>query len=229
VSTQAEFWSSYYRDVFDRGKQWLDYSNARVQAQTFGLALEAAGPVQGKRCIDVGCGWGQLARALRELGASAVTGLDLVPEPIARLAEQYPQIRWLHGDLATHAAALGAESADLVFLIEVLQYVPFEATLATAWELLAPGGRLVAVVPNADCPIVSSTRQRFDGQYSPPTVADVRRALAALARCDYWGYRGLAFGQDQRVGPYSVTPWTEHEDWPAPPNRLQLVALKSAA
>jgi 2-polyprenyl-3-methyl-5-hydroxy-6-metoxy-1,4-benzoquinol methylase len=229
VSTQAEFWGSYYRNVFHEGNRWLDYSNARVQAQTFGLALEAAGPVQGKRCVDVGCGWGQLARALHELGASSVTALDLVPEPITKLAEQHPEIRWLCGDLSAHIATLGAGSSDLILMIEVLQYVPLEATLATAWELLAPGGRLVAVVPNAECPIVSSTRKRFDGHYSPPTVAELQRGLSGLPGCEYWAYRGLVFGRDQRIGPYDVTQWTRGESWFSQPNRLQLVALKVAA
>lgn len=229
MSTQTQFWGDYYRGVFQQGQQWLDYSNDRVQAQTFGLALEAAGPVRGKRCIDVGCGWGQLARALNDLGAAAVTGLDLVPEPVAELTQQYSEIRWLCGDLPTHAAALGAGSADLILFIEVLQYVPFEATLATAWELLAPAGRLVGVVPNAECPIVTSTRQRFAGHYSPPTVADVGRCLAGLANSDYWAYRGLAFGRDQRIAPYDVTPWTQRADWAFAPNRLQLVALKKPA
>jgi sugar transferase EpsL len=64
---QRNFWSSYYGEVFEQQKPWLDYSNARVQAQTFGLA--AAGPVDGAACLDVGCGWGQLARALVALGA----------------------------------------------------------------------------------------------------------------------------------------------------------------
>jgi SAM-dependent methyltransferase len=229
VSTQEQFWGDYYRGVFRQGNRWLDYSNDRVQAQTFGLALEAAGPVQGKRCVDVGCGWGQLARALHELGASVVTGLDLVPEPIAALTEQHPHIRWLCGDLTTHASALGTGATDLIMLIEVLQYVPFAATLATAWDLLAPGGRLVGVVPNAECSIVASTRQRFGGQYSPPTATDVGRGLAALPNSDYWGYRGLAFGRDQLIGPYDVTPWTNRADWSFAPNRLQLVALKRTA
>jgi trans-aconitate methyltransferase len=220
------FWGSYYRGVFEERRSWLDYSNDRVQAQTFGLTLDAAGPISGKRCIDVGCGWGQLARALHGLGAVEVTAIDLVPEPIAELARDFPQIRWLQGDISTGELDLPRESADVLLLIEVLQYMPFVPTLVAAWNLVAPGGRMVAVVPNADCPIVTRTRQRFDQRYGPPTIDDVRRGLATLPGVHSWSYRGLEFAEDQQIAPYKLTAWTQTATWSPPPNRIQFAALK---
>jgi hypothetical protein len=39
MSTQEQFWSCYYGEIVKKANPWLDYSNERVQAQTFGLAL----------------------------------------------------------------------------------------------------------------------------------------------------------------------------------------------
>jgi 2-polyprenyl-3-methyl-5-hydroxy-6-metoxy-1,4-benzoquinol methylase len=226
MSTQQEFWSAYYRNVFQQGQHWLDYSNERVQAQTFGLVLEAAGPIRGRRCLDVGCGWGQLARALHDLGAAEVTGIDVVAEGIERLSREYAHIRWLHGDLRDDLGLRDA-SLDLLLLIEVLQYVPLAETLTTAWRLLAPGGRLVAVVPNAECTIVAGTRQRFDSRYSPPSFEQLARETGVLQGVERWACRGLSFADDQRIAPYETTAWVQAPSWTRQPNRLQLVATKS--
>src|SRR5262245_48526809 len=47
---QRAYWESHYRDLFARGTSWLDYSNERVQLETFGLSLDASGGVTGRRC-----------------------------------------------------------------------------------------------------------------------------------------------------------------------------------
>jgi 2-polyprenyl-3-methyl-5-hydroxy-6-metoxy-1,4-benzoquinol methylase len=226
MSTHREFWGDYYRAVFESGQTWLDYSNERVQAQTFGLVLEAAGPLTGRRCLDIGCGWGQLARALHDFGAADVTAVDIVPEVIGQLAAEFPHIRWLAGNLAHDELGLTAEATDVLLLVEVLQYLPLERTLAIAWELLASGGRLVAVVPNADCPIVKATRARFDDRYEPVGVDGLRHAILGLTHVERWACRGLSFAHDQAIHPYEVTPWTQSAKWATAPNRLQVVVVK---
>ena len=111
-------------------------------------------------------------------------------------------------------------------MIEVLQYMPFATTLGLMWELIAPGGRVVVIVPNADCPIVAGTKQHFSGRYVAPTMDDVCKVLPTLRAVETWGCRGLMFGDDQTIAPYLVTPWTQAAHWERPPNRLQLVATK---
>jgi hypothetical protein len=133
----------------------------------------------------------------------------------------------LCGDISAGQINLPRASADVLLMIEVLQYMPFAVALTTAWELTAPGGRIVAVVPNADCPIVAGTKQRFDGRYAPPTIDDVRRVLSGLSAVELWSFRGLTFGNDQRIAPYLVTPWTQTAEWEGQPNRIQLVAIKA--
>jgi hypothetical protein len=92
---------------------------------------------------------------------------------------------------------------------------------------LAPGGRLVAVVPNADCSIVAGTRQRFDARYAPPTFEQLSREVGSLPGVAQWACRGLSFADDQRIAPYETTPWTRAPSWTRQPNRLQLAAVKT--
>jgi 2-polyprenyl-3-methyl-5-hydroxy-6-metoxy-1,4-benzoquinol methylase len=229
MKAKEEFWSSYYGDVVKNGNAWLDYSNERVQAQTFGLALEAAGPIRTKHCLDVGCGWGHFCRALDALGAASVTGIDIVPEMIAHHEREYPQIRWLCGSLNTGDLAAQLGSSDLAFLLEVLQYLPFPDTLSDIWRRVLPGGRLVAVVPNANCPIVSRTRERFGDRYAPLGLAEIDAELRSWPDLEYAAYRGWSFAPDQRNVPYQASPWMATGQWDVEPNRLQLVAIKRDA
>jgi SAM-dependent methyltransferase len=155
-----------------------------------------------------------------------VTGVDIVPEMIARHEREHPQIRWLCGSLQSADFLEQLGSYDIVFLLEVLQYVPAAAALGALWECLLPGGRIVGVVPNADCPIVSRTRERFGANYAPLTLGHIDAVLRGLDELEYAAYRGLSFGRDQRLAPYEVSPWRTSWDSESEPNRIQFVAIK---
>lgn len=226
MNVQEDFWADYYGEVAKNGRTWLDYSNERVQAQTFALALESAGPVGGRRCLDIGCGWGGFSKSLSSLGASAVTGVDIVPEIIEQHQQERPDIRWLCGSLGNSALDAELGGCDIAFLLEVLQYVPVADALRRIWQLVSPGGRLVAVVPNGQCPIVARTRERFGGSYAPPTVAEIEHEARSWPELEEFFYRGLSFGAEQRVAPYDVSRWLTSGGWSEAPNRLQFVAIK---
>jgi hypothetical protein len=87
----------------------------------------------------------------------------------------------------------------------------------------------VAVVPNANCPIVSRTRERFDANYKPRTVAELDAVLRSCSDLEQAAYRGLSFRADQQVVPYDVSAWRTTGDWKAEPNRIQFIALKNSA
>src|SRR5271156_263739 len=137
------YWRSYYTGVHGQGQEWLDYSNEMVQVQGFGLSLEAAGRGVGRSALDVGCGMGRFTQLLHALGAAPVTGLELIAETVAALRQRVPAISWLAGDAADPASYAQLPTCDLVFALEVLQYVPFAPTIALLWRLVHPGGRLI--------------------------------------------------------------------------------------
>lgn len=222
---QTDFWKTYYEKLAADAPPWLDYSNERVQVQSLALAVEAAGPLIGRRCLDVGCGLGQLAQAYKVFGAGEVVGIDLCGPTIDKNRAKHQDITWICGDIEA-AATLGR--FDLVSLIEMLQYVPIRKTLETAWRMLNPGGRLVAIVPNSDCPIVQRAMTHFDRNYAPPSATELAGFLFGLEDVSHARIRALHFRVDQTLMPYVVSDWVERPEWPAPPNRLQIVACKQA-
>lgn len=113
-------------------------------AEIVDAALEAAQPQPGLRWLDVGCGRGDLLRAVRDRWRPAtLTGVD----PLDWLDED------LRADVELHVAA--AEDAhelppaDRVMLVEAIEHLeaPWSA-LRRAGRAVAPGGRIVVTTPN---------------------------------------------------------------------------------
>lgn len=228
--------SAYWKDHFSRlmGNQdlsnthKLDFSNDRVRFQTYSWILESIGPIDGLHCLDVGCGTGDLARIMRTLGGR-VDAFDLAEPAITELRERHPDIRWLVADATDLVSAEIGTTYDAIVASEVLQHVDAPATLCSLWERLAPGGRLAAVMPNDDCPIVKRTRERFSGHYGGIDIEMLCDTLSNLPNVTLYRWRGAFFLEDQRLFPYGLSPWfgQSHDFGDSPPNRLQFVALKS--
>jgi len=105
-----------------------------------------AGPLAGRRVLDVGCGGGILAESLASLGAS-VTGIDLSEKSLA-VAKLHRLESGINVDYrAVSAEALAAEQPgafDVVTCMEMLEHVPDPASIVDACARLArPGGWLL--------------------------------------------------------------------------------------
>lgn len=109
------------------------------------LVLELAGPLAGRRVLDVGCGDGTYALAAAGRGA-AVTCLDASP---AMLAAARQRARREDATLQTVQADAGAlpfadGTFDVVTAVTVLCFVEdAPRTVREMARVLAPGGRLV--------------------------------------------------------------------------------------
>lgn len=116
-----------------------------VPNNTHNMTLEAVG--QGKRVLDVGCATGYFAEFLAQHRDCAVQGL----EPDARAAAIAQQR--LGGRVTVGGTELlpsyASGSFDVVVFADVLEHLvdPGQA-LRDARRLLAPGGRVVASIPN---------------------------------------------------------------------------------
>jgi len=141
--------------------------------------LASVGSVAGLRIVDIGCGEGQVARALAEQGAEVV-GYDPFINPTDWVETVSGRFR-----LAKAAADAIPEpdgSADLVVFVFSLHHVPRDrlaGALGEARRLLKPGGRLCIAEP-----IAEGANQYVMALYHDET--EVRRAaadaMAAFAR-----------------------------------------------
>lgn len=114
--------------------------------------LAAIGPVAGKRVIDIGCGEGQIARALATLGAE-VEGYDPFIAGTDRTFEGKGSYRLTRASADALPEADG--SAHIVLFVFSLHHVPqpkMGGALAEARRVLAPGGRLCVAEPLAEGP-----------------------------------------------------------------------------
>jgi len=114
--------------------------------------LTTVGTVEGLRVIDIGCGEGQMARALAKLGAD-VSGYDPFiegTEPAVHGAGRFRLVR-----ASADAIPEPDQSADLVLFIFSLHHVPgtkLQGALAEARRILRPSGRLYVAEPLAQGP-----------------------------------------------------------------------------
>lgn len=226
-------WAAYFlarhTDFSSGAARRLDYSNERVRFQTYAAVLEAAGPPTGKRCLDSGCGFGDLSRMLAAAGAK-VDAFDVVKRTIRRRERTDPHIRWFVADVAHLDEAGLAPSYDLVFATELLQYTEVSRAIRALFGRVAPGGRLVGCVPHAKCPVVEEVEDWFEGRYSGISVRELVRTLSSLRGISRFAWRGAVFDADQFIVPYRFTPWREapvlnRED--GVPNRLHFVATRA--
>jgi trans-aconitate methyltransferase len=125
------------RDVWDPG---LYGRHGYVHRMAAGL-VDLLDPRPGERVLDVGCGTGELTKAIADRGAR-VLGLDASPAMIADARRRHPGLDFLEGD--ARSMSFGAPF-DAVFSNAALHWIrPPEAAAARVFEALRPGGRFVA-------------------------------------------------------------------------------------
>jgi 2-polyprenyl-3-methyl-5-hydroxy-6-metoxy-1,4-benzoquinol methylase len=108
----------------------------------------AAKVPEGSRVLDLGCSVGQLARHLVDRGCTVV-GVELDTAAAARAEQWCEAVHPADLDLVELAPLLGDDRFDAIVCADVIEHLRDPARLLReALPLLAPGGVLVATVPN---------------------------------------------------------------------------------
>lgn len=109
--------------------------------------LAMAGPLEGRRVLDLACGTGDIALMAAGAGAE-VTGVDLTPRMLAlaraKARQRGLQVRFAVGDMT--ALPLPDHCADVVTAGYGLRNVPdLDAAIGEIRRVLAPGGRFLSL------------------------------------------------------------------------------------
>src|SRR5215831_11429018 len=134
--------------------------------------VKFAGPVAGKRVLDVGCGTGVVAITAARQGAS-VTGIDLTPTLLVRAKENARianvEVEWQEGD--AEALTFGDGSFDIVLSQFGHMFAPRpEVALAEMLRVLKPGGTIAFATWPPELLIGSSFRLVASYMPSPPPL-----------------------------------------------------------
>ena len=100
--------------------------------------------LQGKRVLDLGCGYGWHCSYAAERGAASVLGIDLSERmlEVARHCHSAPMIYYQKCDM--EEVELPDGSIDVVLSSLAFHYVQnFGALMSRVWHWLVPGGRLL--------------------------------------------------------------------------------------
>lgn len=134
------------------------------------LAHVPPGP---NRVLDVGCGEGIMARALKQLGkASWVAGVERFPEAAARAETAIDEL--VVGDVETVDLPFDPQSFDVILLGDVLEHLrdPWRQLERLA-ALLKPGGMAIVSVPNVrNWRVVFSLAFKGRWEYAPLGILD---------------------------------------------------------
>jgi len=151
-------WRQVVAAHYEKANPWL---HAIVTSPKRDLFFRQHPPKPGAKILDIGSGWGQIARPLAHEGTSEVVALEPTPERLAFIqaaAQQDSVADRMYFAQADFFEVEFAQRFDLVTSIGVLEWVPkFRAGdprevqiefLRRARNLLAPGGQLVIGIEN---------------------------------------------------------------------------------
>jgi 2-polyprenyl-3-methyl-5-hydroxy-6-metoxy-1,4-benzoquinol methylase len=116
-----------------------------VRRRVFVRAVrEVAGPVDGRRVLDVGSGTGFYLDLWRRLGVRSLTGSDLTEVAVERLRARLGGVEVVRLDVTAEDLPLPDGSFDVVSAMDVLFHVvdedAYRRALRNVARLLAPGG-----------------------------------------------------------------------------------------
>lgn len=137
------------------------------------------------RCLDLACGCGELVYLLEREGFGRTRGVDLCAEELEQ-ARGYVRGELVHADILDDLRAAATGSLDFVTAFNILEHLPKDVlgeVLTEVRRVLAPGGTLVAMVPNAVSPFGGMTRH-WDITHEWAFTPNNFRQLAALTGFD---------------------------------------------
>ena len=119
----------------------------RKKGEAQAALIRESAPEGAFHLIDVGCGSGRLAYALRGETQIAYSGFDIMPELVAHAEKVCERPDWRFETISALAVPVPDASADLIAFMSVFTHLKrreIETYLAEARRVFKPGGRILA-------------------------------------------------------------------------------------
>jgi SAM-dependent methyltransferase len=183
------------QNIYDNPEFFQVYSQMRRSVQ--GLegaaewpALRALLPeLQGKRILDLGCGFGWFARWAREQGSGPVQAIDISEKMLGRAKEMTADAQIVYERADLEEVELPAAAFDLVFSSLALHYIEnLQRLLALVHAALIPGGWFVFSVEH---PVYTAPRRQGWVEYEGQQSWVLNSYLAEGMRCTDWLAKGV--------------------------------------
>ncbi|HVR64781.1 MAG TPA: class I SAM-dependent methyltransferase [Polyangia bacterium] len=140
------YYSATQARGYERGFEWAMLGRMREARLRSAARLRGA-----RRALDVGCGTGRLAGALREAGVPDVVGLDPCPYLLQVAARRFPGVRFVQGlGEATGFPERAFDGAAACFVFHELPSAIADRMLGELHRVLAPGGLLAITEPSPE-------------------------------------------------------------------------------
>jgi 2-polyprenyl-3-methyl-5-hydroxy-6-metoxy-1,4-benzoquinol methylase len=148
--------------------------------------IQALIEAPGARCLDVGCGEGALAAALKLAGAAHVAGIEVDPAASAEARERLAAL--VEGSVVDAPLPFVPAEFDYIVFGDVLEHLPDpEVALRRLLPYLSPGGAVIVSVPNMRFYLVLLRLIADRWEYTDSGVRDrthlrvfTRRSLVAM-------------------------------------------------
>jgi SAM-dependent methyltransferase len=159
--------------------------------------------MQGKRVLDLGCGFGWFCRWAREHGAAQALGVDVSEQMLARARTMTTDAAILYARMDMEQPGLPQAAFDVAYSSLALHYIArLDRLLAEVHRALVPGGHLVFSVEH---PIITApTRQEWIADGEDRKVWPLDRYLDEGPRSRNWMADGV-IKQHRTIGTYVNT------------------------
>ncbi|MGH7923032.1 MAG: class I SAM-dependent methyltransferase [Candidatus Binatus sp.] len=138
------------QNIYDDPQFFAGYSKLRRHESGLNMAVDQPAmrslipPLNGKRMLDLGCGFGKMCRYAIESGAANVVGVDISTRMLAKAREDTADSRISYVRSALEELSFAPASFDLVVSSLALHYVErFDSVCANVKSWLVGGGAFV--------------------------------------------------------------------------------------
>lgn len=160
--------SGLYHDFEERFRGSAEDISARLEVYRY-LLVSKIGPLEGRHCVDLGCGRGEMLDFYRKSGVSERVGVDLNAVQLAICAGKGHET--VQADCFDYLSSLPDNSVDVISAIQLIEHLSFEELIRLTREcyrVLRRGGAVLFETPNCENLITAATWFRIDPTHINP-------------------------------------------------------------